>query len=43
MNHKTILESTRSMLHDLENIEKVFIEKNNKKVRANKAKAGTAP
>ena len=31
------------MLHDLETIEKVFIEKNNKKAKARNAKAGTAP
>ncbi len=31
------------MLHDLETIEKVFGEKNNKKAKANVAKAGTAP
>jgi hypothetical protein len=31
------------MLHDLETIEKVFIEKNNKKAKASVAKAGTAP
>jgi hypothetical protein len=31
------------MLHDLETIEKVFVEKNNKKAKANIAKAGTAP
>jgi hypothetical protein len=43
LNHKTVPESTRSMLHDLETIEKVFVEKNNKKAKAMKAKAGTAP
>jgi hypothetical protein len=43
LNHKTILELTRSMLHNLETIEKVFIEKNNKKAKARNAKAGTAP
>ncbi len=31
------------MLQDLENIEKLFVEKYNKKARANKAKAATAP
>ena len=31
------------MLHDLENIEKIFVEKNNEKAKANAAKAGTAP
>jgi hypothetical protein len=35
-------ESPRAMLMDLENIEKLFIEKYNKKARANKAKAATA-
>ncbi len=43
MNHKTVQESTRSMLHDLETIKKVFAEKNNEKAKANVAKAGTAP
>ncbi len=43
LNHKTVLESTRSMLHDLETIKKVFVEKNNKKAKATVAKAGTAP
>jgi hypothetical protein len=31
------------MLHDLETIEKVFVEKNNEKAKASAAKAGTAP
>ncbi len=31
------------MLQDLENIKKIFVEKYNKKARANKAKAATAP
>jgi hypothetical protein len=31
------------MLQDLENIEKLFVEKYNEKARANKAKAATAP
>ena len=31
------------MLQDLENIEKLFVENYNKKARANKAKAATAP
>ncbi len=31
------------MLHDLENIEKIFVEKNNEKAKANAVKAGTAP
>ncbi len=43
MNHKTVLELTRSMLLDLENIEKVFATKDGKKARSIKAKAGTAP
>jgi hypothetical protein len=43
LNHKTVPELTRSMLHDPEMIEKVFVEKNNKKAKANIAKAGTAP
>jgi hypothetical protein len=43
LNHKPVPELTRSMLHDLKTIEKVFIEKNNKKAKANVAKAGTAP
>ncbi len=43
MNHKTVPESTRSMLLDLENIEKVFATIDGKKARSIKAKAGTAP
>jgi hypothetical protein len=43
LNHKTVPESTRLMLHDLEIIKKVFVEKNNKKAKASVAKAGTAP
>jgi hypothetical protein len=43
LNHKTVLELTRSMLHNLETIKKVFVEKNNEKAKANVAKAGTAP
>ncbi len=43
MNHKTVPESTRSMLLDLENIEKVFATKDGKKARTIKASAGTAP
>ncbi len=43
MNHRAIPELMRSMIHNLENIEKVFVEKNNKKARANNSKAGTAP
>jgi hypothetical protein len=43
MNHKTAPESTRSMLLNLENIEKVFAAKDGKKARSIKALAGTAP
>ncbi len=43
LSHKTVPESTRSMLHDLETIEKVFVEKNNEKAKASAANAGTAP
>jgi hypothetical protein len=43
LNHKTVPESARLMLHDLETIEKVFIEKNKDNAKANVAKAGTAP
>ncbi len=43
LNHKTVLELTRSMLYNLEMIEKVFVEKNNKKAKASVAKAGTDP
>ncbi len=43
LTHKTVPESPRAMLQDLENIEKLFVEKYNKKVLANKAKAATAP
>jgi hypothetical protein len=43
LNHKTVPESMRSMLYDLETIEKVFVEKNNEKAKASAAKAGTAP
>ena len=43
MNHRTVPESLRAMLQDLEHIKKVFAEKYNKKNRASKAKAGTAP
>ena len=42
MNHKTIPESTRSMLFDFENIEKIFAAKDGKKARSNKATAGTS-
>ncbi len=43
LSHKTVPESTRSMLHNLETIEKVFVEKNNKKAKASAAKVGTTP
>jgi hypothetical protein len=43
LTHKTVPESPRAMLQDLENIEKLFVEKYNEKARANKAKAATAP
>jgi hypothetical protein len=41
--HNTVPESPCAMLQDLENIEKLFVEKYNEKARANKAKAATAP
>jgi hypothetical protein len=41
--HKTVPELPRAMLQDLENIEKLFVEKYNEKAQANKAKAVTAP
>ncbi len=43
LTHKTVPESPRAMLQDLENIMKLFVEKYNEKARANKAKAATAP
>jgi hypothetical protein len=42
LTHKTVPESPRAMLLDLENIEKLFVEKYNEKAGANKAKAATA-
>jgi hypothetical protein len=42
LTHSMVPESPRAMLMDLENIEKLFIKKYNKKARANKAKAATA-
>jgi hypothetical protein len=42
LTHSTVPESLRAMLMDLENIEKLFVEKYNEKARANKAKAATA-
>jgi hypothetical protein len=41
--HKTVPESPHAMLQDLENIEKLFVEKYNEKAQANKPKAATAP
>jgi hypothetical protein len=41
--HETVLELPCTMLQDLENIKKLFIEKYNEKAQANKAKAATAP
>jgi hypothetical protein len=41
LTHKTVPESPRAMLLDLENIEKLFIERYNEKARANKAKAAS--
>jgi hypothetical protein len=43
LTHKTFPESPCAMLQDHENIEKFFVEKYNKKARANKPKAATAP
>jgi hypothetical protein len=40
--HKTVPELPRVILQDLENIEKLFVEKYNEKARANKTKAATA-
>jgi hypothetical protein len=42
LTHSMVPESPRAMLMDLENIEKLFVKKYNKKARANKAKAATA-
>jgi hypothetical protein len=42
LTHKTVPESPRTMLLDLENIEKLFVERYNEKARANKAKAASA-
>jgi hypothetical protein len=42
LTHSTVPESPRAMLMDLENIEKLFVEKYDKKAKANKAKAATA-
>jgi hypothetical protein len=43
LTHKTVPESSRAMLLDLENIEKMQVEKCNVKAKASKAKAATAP
>ncbi len=43
LTHKTVPESTRNMLPDLVNIEKVFTEKYNKKAKVNKAKVQQHP
>ncbi len=42
LTHSMVPESPRAMLMDFKNTEKLFIEKYNKKARANKAKAATA-
>ena len=42
LTHKTVSESPRAMLLDLENIEKMQVEKYNEKAKASKAKAATA-
>ncbi len=42
MTHKTVPDSPRAMLLDLENIEKLLVERYNEKARANKAKAASA-
>jgi hypothetical protein len=41
--HKIVPESLRAMLVDLENIEKMHVEKYNEKAKASKAKAASAP
>ena len=43
LTHKTVPESPRAMLLDLKNIEKLLVERYNKKARTNKTKAATAP
>ena len=40
--HNTVPESLRAMLLDLKNIEKMQVERYNKKAKASKAKAATA-
>jgi hypothetical protein len=42
LTHKTVPESPRAILLDLENIEKMQVEKYNEKAKASKAKAATA-
>ncbi len=42
LTHSMVPKSSRAMLMDLRNIEKLFVEKYNKKARANKAKAAAA-
>jgi hypothetical protein len=42
LTHKTIPGSPKNKLLDLENMEKVFVEKYNKKAKDNKAKVATA-
>ncbi len=42
LTHMSIPEYPRTMLPDLENIKKVFVEKYNEKAKANKAKVATA-
>ena len=42
LNHSTVPKSTRTMLPDLEAIERVMVEKNSAKLKA-KGKGGTAP
>ena len=42
LTHKTVPESPRVMLLDLENIEKMQVKKYNKKAKVSKAKAATA-
>ncbi len=42
LTHSTVSESPRAMLMDHKNIERLFVEKNKEKARANKAEAATA-
>ena len=42
LTHKTVPEFRRAMLLDLKNIEKMQVERYNKKAKASKAKAATA-